>query len=818
MIELPAWTDEIRQDTRYAARRLVRAPWVSLATVAILSVGLTASVAIFAYISSFDRVPPGVDRQGLYRVSRVTDDDPFRALSYPDFQDLRRGGSAFTGVAAVSGRFAASVRHPTTTDVAFAQAVTGDFFSLLGVAAAAGRLLGPEDDSPGAARTVMLSHRYWMARYSGDRGAVGQTVIVNGEPFTIVGVVHEDFLGPIADVRPDIWLPFEQYKRVYWARSSIETDSNAAVAIVYGRVAQSKGAAGDALRAMAGSLDAARPLEVGERHFSLSPSTWMDPAARRSELPTAKLWLAAGLGLLLLACANVSNLVLAASARRDSEMAVRRALGARVGRLVRQLLAENVILAGSAGLVALALAGPVSRRVGAYFARPSVWGANVAREVDFDPRVLFFVVGISIAAGVLAGVVPALRASRRDAAAALRRTASDRRSGARLGSDDLMIASQIGLSLVLLTVAGLVLRALLVAGAVDAGFDTSRTVASYVSTSSLGIEISERHAFYEELERRFDELPWVVDATIADYAPLSDHSRTDVRTDDMVDPLTVSYSRVAEGYFETLDIALLEGRPFAPSDSLGGEPVVVLGAGLAQRLFGTDSGVGRVVSLDDFVDGEDVRVRVIGVAGDARLENLLGPPEMVVYLPFAQHYSAPGNALLVATTEPPAVAARMVEEELRRVDPGLAVVNVLPYADVIDGFLYEQRMNAELFVAVAILGAFLAAVGVFAILSVMVGQRRRELGVRVALGATGGRIGRLVARRIVVAGLLGVAAGVVLTIPVSRWVASVLSGVEPWDPLSLAVAAFTLLVAAGAAAAPPVLRAVRLDPAESLRL
>jgi hypothetical protein len=381
-----------------------------------------------------------------------------------------------------------------------------------------------------------------------------------------------------------------------------------------------------------------------------------------------------------------------------------------------------------------------------------------------------------------------------------------------------MSSSQIGLSLVLLTVAGLVLQALLAAASVDAGFDTDRTVASYVSTSSLGIEIDERHAFYGELERRFDELPWVLDATISDYAPLSGHSSVDISAGESADPMAISYSRVAEGYFATLGIPLVEGRSFASSDTLGGDPVAVLGAGLAQRLFGTESSVGRSISLIGFVNGEDLRVSVIGVSGNARLEDLLGPPELVLYLPFVQHYSAPGNALVVATTEHPAVAARMVEEELRRVDPGLAIVNVLPYADVIDGFLYEQRMNAELFVAVAVLGAFLAAAGVFAILSVMVGQRRRELAVRVALGATGGRIGRLIARRVVAASLLGVAVGVALSIPASRWVASVLFGVEPWDPISLGLAAVVLLTAAAAASVPPVLRAVRLDPAESLRL
>jgi putative ABC transport system permease protein len=791
-----------------------------------LALGLSASTAVFTYTNAYNRPFPGARVDGVFQLFQSSEVVPYGPISYPDFLDLAEAGEDRLEVAGSGpSLFAASVRHEALTEVVFGQSVTGNYFPVLQVEMSAGRWLSPNDDRPGAPPAVVISHEYWARRYGTDAGVLGRTILLNNRPHTIVGVAGPSFLGSNATFRPQVWMPFEPYKEVYWARSETETSREAGVVTPFLRPdpGLNETAVEQALVALAASLDQEAPLAERTRRWFMEPATWIPPQIREAEAPTTRIMLFAAAGLLLLACANMANLVLSAGARRGQEMAVRSAVGAARGRLVRQLLAENVLLSLLAGGVALAVAGPAANRLSSYFARPSVWGANVPREISIDPRVLAVATLTAVLAGVLAGIIPALRTSTRDPASALKaggRGSSGRSSGSRrriFGTRDLLVSVQVALSIVLLFLAGLVLRTLNSAGNVDPGFNTQWTLASYISTSSMGTPAEERHAFYRELVRRFEEMPWVQAATVAEQAPLSGHPIQELTADGVEEPIPVVIARVVPGYFETMEMPLVRGRSFLPTDTAGAEGVVVVNETLAGRLPGDGNGVGAILRLPGNGKGPEQAFQVVGVARNARQTTLLDEPGPVAYFSYPQHYSPPGNAFLLKVNGNPLVAVQRMEEELHAVDPRIAIVNILPYSQVVSGFLYTQRMNAELFTVIAVLGLILLAAGIFGVVSLAVARRRMEIGIRLALGADTGAIVRVAAARVLASLLLGLGAGLAAAMLATRLVETLTWGISPTDPISLVGGLGVLMGAVVLAMSVPILRALRIDPVGSLK-
>lgn len=817
----------IFQDLRDGIRRLLRNPGYSALASGTLALGLAASTAVFTYVNAYYQPFPGADVEEVYQVFQSSDAVPYGSISYPDFLDLdEAGGDQMEVVASGQPLFAASVRHEGLTEVVFGQGVTGNFYPALRVEMSAGRGLLPDDDRPGAPPAVVLSHAYWVRRYGGDEGALGQTILLNNRPHTIVGVAGPDFLGSISAFRPQLWMPFEPFKTVYWARSDNEENREVGVVSPYLRLPPGFGreAAQELLDALAASLDSEMPLQDRSRRFILEPATWIQPQVRRAEGPTARIMLYAGAGLLLLACANMANLVLSAGARRSPEVALRSAMGASRWRLLRQLMTENLLLAGVAGVLALALAGPAAGRLSSYFARPSVWGATVPREISIDPRVLAFAILCALVTGVVTGLVPALRISDRNPAEALKSegrwsSAGRPKRWRRMPETrDLLVSAQVALSVVLLFVAGLVLRTLEKASEVDPGFNTSWTLASYISTSSMGVPVAERHGFYQELARHFETLPWVQAATVAEQAPLSAHPSGDLRTDGLEGTIPSTVARVFPGYMEAMEMSLIGGRPFARTDSAGAPGVVIVNETLALRMAENGDAIGSTLWLPEGPDGPEKPYEVVGVVRNARQTSLLSDPEPVAYFSYLQHYSPPGNAFLLRFSGSPVAATRRMEEELHRVDARIAIVNILPYSEVVDGFLYTQRMNAELFTLIAALGLLLAVAGVFGVASLAVAHRRREIGIRLAIGASAGEVVRASVSRIGTALLLGVGAGLAGALAVTRLVENLVWGVASSDPVALACGVTVLIGAVALAVSVPIRRALRIDPAGSLRV
>jgi predicted permease len=818
--------DWLRQDLKDGARQFLRRPGFALLAAGTLAVGLATSTAVFTYVNAYQRPLPGADSEDLYQLFQGTEEAPFGSLSYPDYQDLLDSGlEGFQVAATLSPQFAATVRHETLTEVVFGQGVTGDLFPLLRVEMSLGRTLSHADDEPDAPPSVVISHRYWSRRYGMDEGVIGRTILLNNRPHSIVGVAGPEFVGSISAFRPDIWLSFGQYKRVYWARTDREVNREIGSITPFLRLAGDEDLTGvrEALSVLAGRLDLEAPLEERTRRFQLEPATWIHPAVRRAERPLTRVMLIAAAGLLLLACANVANLVLSSGARRRPEMALRSAMGASRWRLVRQLLVENLLLCAAAGAMALVLAGPTAARLSSYFAQPSVWGANVAREIQFDGKVLAFGCLAALLAALLTGVLPALKSSGKNLVGALKsggRWASEgARSGRRrpLVTRDLLVSAQLALTVALLFVAGLVLRTLDSARNVDPGFDTEWTLASYISTSSMGTPMGEREAFFDDIIRRFQELPWVRGAAVSEQAPLSPHPSVHLRVQGLDDPVQVTVARVVPGFMETMEMEVVAGRAFMPTDTVDNAGVVIVNETLANRMAGNGNPVGQQVWDPGSGEGEERAFEVIGVVRDVRQTNLLGDPSPVAYFSLPQHLYSSGNAFLLKVMGDPAAAVSQMETELHAVDPRIAIVNILPYSDVVGGFLYPQRMNAELFTIIAILGLILSAAGVFGVTSLAVMRMQKEIGIRIAIGAGQQTITRLVVSRVARSVVLGLGIGIALALAGSRLVESLLWGVSPTDTVAIGLGLFVLLLSVILAVSLPVRRAVRVDPVETLQ-
>lgn len=803
-----------------------RRPFYPAVIVALLAVGISATVAVYAYFSSFTKPFPGVRDNGLLQIFGSTVEEPFLDLAYLDFLDYADSTESFSDMAAVQPYYAASVRHTKMTEVAYLEAVTGDYFSVLGISTALGRGLESEDDREGAEPVAVISHAWWQRSFGAAASVLGQTLYLNNRPFTIVGVMSSAFLGSSSDYRPDVWIPIAPFKDRYTNWATRSQDREVPLVRVFGRLETGKHRrqAQAELDNLAAGLDEAYPLKQGSRHLRLATPTWIDPNVRIAEMPTVRLMMAAAVGLLLLTCANVANLFLTMAVSRQRELAIRSALGASRGRLIRQIFTENLLLSGLAGLVALGVAAPLSAQLGSYFARPSVWAANVPREVSMDWRVVVFALAVSLATGFMAGLLPAWRASGRDLTTMLEGNAvgevrgPSRIRGWRLPSgNDMLVAVQVALAVVLVVTAGLVIRTLTTAGGLDPGFEYRSMLASYVSTSSTGVETEDRERWFRVLAERLSEEPWVEAATILDRAPLSFQASTELVLDGQSEPVSLAFSKVNPGFFSTLGIGLVSGRTFAAKDTADSLDVAVINQELARRFFADVEPLGRRIRWPGTAEQEDRVFEIVGVVTDAKHQDFLAEAPPTVYFSYPQHAYPSGSALVLSTTIDPSSAVPRLYQWLREFEPYVAIVNIVPYTEVVRGILYAQRMNAELFSALAALGLAIGAVGIFSVVSLAVSRRIREVGIRMSLGAQRADIGRLILARGMLPVTLGLGLGVLASIGISRAVRSLLFGVEPTDPATLIIAAAVLLTVALVAAFLPAYRAASTDPMTALR-
>ena len=815
-------------DLRHAARALRRAPAFTATAVLSASLGIGAATALFSVGDGLLLRPlPAARARELVGVYMTRGGGGYMNLSYPEYLDLRGRRDVFAAVVAhAMAPLSIAVRgEPERTT---GELVSGDYFGALGVRPLRGRFFTTADAAAaregggGAEPLLVISQRLWERRFNGDPAAVGATVKVNGQAFTVIGVAPESFPGTYTGLRFDAWVPITMHDRVVFTGDSLaQRDSRWLNVIARLAPGVKSERATTVVRSLARQFAQTDSAAYRDRGLVVVPEAGVHPALRGPvALFVAALGLAVGL-LLLIACVNVAGLLLVRGVARRREIGIRACLGAPRARIVRALLAESLLLALLAGAAGLALAAVLARLLATF--RLSDNALPVAFDFSPDIRVVSFAGMLAAATTVLFGLLPALEATRGDLAAPLRDgTAGGGRRGSRLRSA--LVVTQVALSFVLLVGAGLLLRTLRNARLADPGFVTDRVVILAVDPELVGYSGGRLDGLYGELVRRAAALPGVATASLASFIPLGavGDERGVLRDGTELarghDAPRVAYNRVSPRYFETMQIPLVRGREFTERDTRGAPGVVIVNETLARRFWpGTDP-LGQRLRLTDVQVWGDrgPPLEVVGVAKDVTYRSYGEPPRPFMYLPLAQDVRS-GAILHVRTTGDPRPVLAALRREVRAIDPELPVTD-LATLDLRIGFtLTPQRVAARILGAAGTFALLLASFGLYGVVAYAAAQRSREIAVRLAVGATRGDVARLVARSALRLTAVGAAAGIPAAAVSTRVMTHMLYGVSGVDPWTYGGAAAVLALVTLAAAAGPARGAMRLPPAMALR-
>ena len=815
------------REIRQAVRALLRAPGFAAAAIATLGFGLGANVLVWGALHAvLLRALPFRDPRSIVAIHLRTPSNERFPLSIPDLLDYQAETKSFEGLAAVAGQSLNLTGRGDAERLQGARA-SGNFFDLLGVTAATGRTLRPEDDASGA-KVVVLGDGLWRRRFGADPALLGQAILLNGEPYEVVGVLPRSFRFPVQTA--ELAVPLAA------GRDAVRQDRRAVgILRVVGRLEPGVGVAGARaeLNAIAARLRLAHP-DANATKIGVNVTPYLEEVTGAARPPLYVLAGAVGC-VLLIGCANLSGLLLVRAAQRSRELAIRTALGATRARLARLLLLEGLILAAAGGLVAGLVA---------------LWGMQAvatlpprvlprAHEVGVDLWTALFGAGLAVAAGLLCGGVPALLAGRVEPLAALKgdgaATAAARGAGRSIGrtplhrSRRLLVGLEVALAMVLLAGTGLLLRSFARFVDVDPGFEQEQVLVARLALprGTYG-RPGPMIRFQEALRARLLALPGVEAAGMISIAPMSGPLATVelIREDrPPADPNageSVHYRLVSTGYFGTMRIPILRGRDFSDDDRAGAPAVGIVNEALARRLFAGEDPLGHVLVVDDAPAGPRP-VTIVGVSRDVRHDGLDAAPAPDLHLPAAQlipdtvQWLANNQFWSVRTAGNPALLARAVKEAVRAIDPDVSASALRTQGEIVAEASGTERLSLGLIVLFAVAALLLAAMGIYGLVAFSVAQRRREIGIRVALGARGAEVERLVAgegMRLAAAGLL---AGGAAAFALSRLLSGLLFGITPHDPATFAAVAATLLLTALLASWLPARAASRIPPTEALR-
>jgi len=808
---------ELVQDLRYGVRMLVKNPLFTAAAVVTLALGIGMNATVFSAVRGLLLEPlPGVqDPERLIQMYRVWGGLDFGSNSVPHYQDVRdRTGDAFESVAAWTFSPVA-LAEGETTERLVGMMVSANFFQTYGARPALGRAFipGEEDEGPGAHARAILGHSFWRTRFGGDPQIIGRTVTLNGHPFEVVGVAPRDFKGPVSFADVPIYVPIMMAREVAPCCAHLDSRGNNTfnvVARLRDGIAEER--AQEAMDALLVQLREEYPdhydRQLGTRIIPQSEAGFHPSLAQASMGMSAVIMTVVAL-LLLIACVNVANLFLARARDRRQEMALRLSLGAGRGRVVRQLLTESLLFALVAAVAAVAMAAVATRALGAVqMPIDGPWDMTV----DVDGTVLLFTGVISIAAGVLFGMAPALQATRPE-------TMSTVKGGGggvgRSRMSSALVVAQVALSLMLLVGSGLFLRSLQGASQIDPGFDEPRNLVTAALDPSLqGYEDEEVWVLLDRLVADLRALPGVSEAGMVSWLPLGlNNSDRGIEIPGYTfaedERRSINYTQATEGYFEAMGVDFLEGRGFARSDDADGKPVIVVNRVFAERYWPGESALGKVVQTAG--DRE-----VVGVVEDGKYGSLGEAPTPFMFLPSRQ--VGPSQATLVARTRSnPGEVLGQLRGLVRSVDPNLPLFDVRTMEDHMGIALLPARIGGSVLGLFGILGMLLAAVGIYGVMAYSVSQRRRELGIRVALGARRNDVIRMVVGQGIRLSVLGTILGLASAALLGRLVEGLLYNVSGLDPVAFTVVPALLIGVAALAVYLPARRAAGGDPLEALR-
>jgi predicted permease len=799
-------------ELRQAIRSILRAPAASAVIIATVGVGMAAGATVFSLVDGLMWKPlPGVaDQKDLVNVHATAEDGTsFHSVSYLTYVDLRDGIPALSGLAAFSGRLVSLGTGAADPEIAVAGVVSGNFFDVLGARPAMGRFFGPaEDRVPDRDRVAVLSDRGWKRRFAADPAIVGRSILVNGHAFTVLGVAAPGFNGTFHAQPFDLWMPLMTTAVVAPGERLVRRDENWLEMVGRRAPSVSLPQAQAAFTAVGSRMAAQDPDTYRGVGYDLRPVTGFEDSLRGPA--TMFFGMLGALALLVLAIAggNVSGVLLARAMAREKEMSVRLALGAARRRLAAGIVLETLLLFLAGGLLGVGLSewtgGPISR-----LQLP----AGIPLALDLTPglRTLLFGVGLSAGAGILFGLLVAVPATRVGLLAALRAGfGSERRGAARLRA--LFVAAQMAFSVLLLVAAGLFLRTVQKAAVADPGFAIDGLTMTSLDLRILGADNPRAHGFFEALVARVASLPGVESAASAGLMPLGPGSRstrvTNPETPD-APPTPADFVNVGHSYFETMKIPILAGRNFAETDLPDSPQVVIVNETLARRFWPGRDPIGKKLNRGDS------EVTVVGVARNAKSRRLWEEPRAHVYYPTRQ--TSFRHGVLVVRGSNPEALAPMLREAIRSLEPALPSSPVMSVRDYAAFSLLPQRLGGAIAGALGVAGLVIAGIGLAALVAHSVARRRREIGIRLAVGARPGDVVALEMKRGLRVAAAGALTGIAAALFLARFLRGMLYGVSASDPATFAGTFLLLLAAAALAAFVPARRAARVDPMTALR-
>jgi predicted permease len=810
--------NDLLADLRHAFRLARRSPVFTAAAILTLALGIGATTAIYSLAdATLFRPLPVRDLDSLYATRW--------SASYPAFRDYLARTETFDGVVAFSGRDAFSLQRGDSTALAAGAYVSGNFFAALGVAPQIGRVLTPTDDGAGSEVAVVLSDRYWRTACSADPAVVGSTLKVNGRTAVVVGVAAPGFRGVTLQDDPAFWLPLAFFRQVETAPFFRRVDPLASRGMVWLRLVMRLGpgvSPEQASAVIASTYLAGHPNEPEAKRDAVEASeihplraTAVGFSTRR-DLSRFLLLLGGVVAFtLLIACANLANMLLVRAAARRRELAVRLALGASRGRLFRQMLTENLTLAavgGAAGLV-------VARWTISLLARFELPGEILIEELrlGLTGGSLGVAVGASLATGVLFGLVPALQTSALGIVGALRGQA---RSTSRHRLRGALIAAQVALSLVLLAGGALFVRGLERALGTELGFRSGGVATASVDLGLARYETPRARQFYQSTLERLNALPAVRAAAWASSVPMRGVMMWTIEVDGFTPPkgreVHADVAYVYGRYFPALGIPVVEGRALDSRDRDGATPAAVINRAMAARFWQGRAALGGRFRFDE----KSPWVEVVGIVGDVRSRGIGEEVMPTMYLPFLQYEEdtllAQATLIVRSAGEADAMGPALVDA-VHGVDGSLPVSRVMTLDDHVRAQVMPQRMGVRLFAFFGALALVIATVGIYGVASAAVIERPRELGIRMALGARGRQVVALVQRQTLVPVAAGMIVGLLLAVWTARLVGALLYGLDPDDPAAFTAVALGLAAVALLAAWVPARRAARVDPAITLR-
>jgi predicted permease len=813
-------------DLRFALRLLRKSPGFSLVAILTLALGIGANTAIFTVVNAVILRPlPVKDVDRLVAVMGTdtrnnTEQQQYLPISFLNYRDLHDKNDVFSDMAAVTGSGVnmSGAGNPEQLNAAL---VTGNYFDILGVRAALGNTFDAEQATKeGGYPVVVMSFGLWQRRFGGDRSIIGRTLNLNQQPFTVIGVAPKSFTGTFAVGTPDLWIPTAEHDQILTGDfKSFFNERRPLIMFCFGRLKPgvTMVQAESELKNIATQLARDFPDDNGGRNVRLLPlaQTTVDPNNRSLFLQAGALLMGVVGLVLLIACANLANLLLVRGADRRRELAVRMSIGAGRGRLLGLLLSESLLLSLLGGLAGLGIAVVCRNALAAF--RPPFLNADDL-DLTMDTSVLLFTLAVALLTALAFGALPAWQAVRFNLSETLKEGGG--RSGSAGGRHRLrssLIVAEITLSVIALVGAGLFLSSLRNAQEIDPGFQTKNLMVMSFDLGAENYRQDQALEFQRRLMERLRAMPMVRSASLATAQPLGGaFQRTvfpeGVDLSDRRNGVLTAVNQIDTNFFQTVGTPLLQGRDFAETDREGAAMVAIVNQSFVTKFFPGQNALGKHFRCF----GETWNLEIVGIARDSKVATLGEDPTPEFYLPLLQHYS-PALVLHVRTAGEPGATLPTVRGVVQEMDRQLPLTQVQTGQQILDQALWAARFGASLLLAFGLLALTLAAVGIYGVMSYTVEQRRQEMGIRIALGAQNRDVLRLVLGQGMRLAGIGSAVGLLVAFFMSRAITALLFNVHALDPVTFSAVPAVLLSVALAACIIPALRATHVDPLDALR-